>query len=314
MSRRSTFRLGKYCVVDNAPQDRIVVSKGGVVKTIDLSDLRNRIKRLRQNYNLEVRNLTGKLADDYSTLLAHVTLLYDTNEYNVLYNEIKKIFGDVVDPADGTIGAYCAKCLNVDGRSCSVICSGVSAASPIPKPKSENGLQFCENSVLWASFVDGGYKFTDMNQKENKKDTVIYLESPVIHGINQEERNYLKSLGVERVQLIHIPPDGKEYREINNGFLELEKLPPRNAIVTPKNTEPKQVSKETTPVEAKPEKIIPIINGQPVPVVPTNTVKAVEREVLKTRETTPGSTSKNLIFFLVLIAVIVLILAMARKH
>src|SRR5689334_2458899 len=122
---RSTFKLGSYVTSSSgniSAPERIVVTKGGIIKTIDLTDLRSRIKRLRQNHNLEVKSLTGKLADDYNTLLSHITLLYDTNEYNTLFKEVKKVFEDVKDPNPGTIGAYCAGCLNhPEKKACSVI-------------------------------------------------------------------------------------------------------------------------------------------------------------------------------------------------
>lgn len=322
MSRhRSTFKLGSYVTSASgnaSVPERIVVTKGGIVKTIDLTDLRSRIKRLRQNHNLEVKSLTGKLADDYNTLLSHITLLYDTPEYTTLFKEVKKVFEDVKEPNPGTIGAYCAGCLNQpDQKACSVICTGVSQNGPLPRPKSENGLQFCDYPVFWGVFSNGGYKFTDMNVKKEKTDAIVYLEAPLVHGFNQEEKNYFKKAGIHRVQLIHTPTDGKEYKEINQGFIEIDRLPERTVIATnkpapvasvvesekrvsptvrPEPEQEKEIKFVPEPVKpapvshvapAKPVAPVPVVQNQtksdrqeaPIKFVPENVVKEVQNAI-----------------------------------
>lgn len=223
--RRTGFKFGQYLTektdtVITMDSQRIVVSKGDVTKTIDLSDLRELLKRLKTNKNLQVSKISGSIKEDYKTLVSHVTVLYDTDEYKVLFDEVKNIFNDVNEKniKPGTIGAYCAGCILNADKGCSVLCNGA-----LPKPKTEDSLEYCDYPVIWAKYENGKYTFTGMN-KSPKNEVMIYLEATSPFAFSQEEKQELKRLGFSKVKLVHSPMDGNTHKEITGEFIEIDKL------------------------------------------------------------------------------------------
>jgi len=221
--KRSGIKI-KSC--DKIKHDILSVTKGSGTESVDLTDLRLRIKRLRQNSDVEIKKLSGKLKEDYEVLKSHVGLLYDTEEYKILFEEVKKVFSNLKDLKPNTIGAYCAGCLENKGK-CTVICNGA-----MPMPKTENGWEFCNYPVVWAIFQNGNYKFSSMN-KNGGTNCVIYMESAETYGFSLEEKKSLKELGFVNAQLFHAPLDGKEYKIISKDFVSIDSLPVRTKNSVP---------------------------------------------------------------------------------
>jgi len=252
MFRRDKRSGIKITSTDKVKHDTLSVTKGSNTETVDLTDLRLRIKRLRQNHESEIKKLSGKLKEDFEVLKSHVGLLYDTEEYKVLFEEVKKVFSDLKNLKPNTVGAYCAGCLN-QGKGCTLICNGA-----MPVPKTENGWEFCNYPIIWAIFQNGNYKFSSMN-KNGGTNCVIYMESPETLGFSQEEKNQLKNLGFVNAQLFHAPLDGKEYKIVSKDFVPIDTLPLRgkNSIPFVVPSPPKQKSPVVPPVSGGAGKGIP---------------------------------------------------------
>lgn len=308
----------------NNIHEKFVVVKGENKKTVDLTDLRNRIKRLKLASHIEIRKIGGQTKEDFELLKSHIGLLYDTPEYKILFEEVKKVFGDLKEAnlKPNTVGAYCAGCILTNPeRGCTTICNGA-----MPRPRTENGWEFCNYPVIWATFESGKYKFTNMNNKKGEKECVIYMEAPQTFGFSQEEKNYLKGLGIVNVQLIHAPLDGREYKEISKDFIDLDKLPVRQPTPVPtpipeiKKSQKSPISEKTVqnPVQAKPQSPIqaqiqanaqiPPVQQPPVqqpPVQqPTQNLPVSQNTQVQIQS---KSTKNNNSFYLMLFVIILLI-------
>lgn len=300
--KRSGIKLGSYLDKKDSKTlvrnfgEKIIVTKGENVSFVDLTDLRNRLKRLRANHSKVVKGLTGQILDDYTTLVSHVSLLYDTEEYTYLYKEVKKVFEDLKDFKAGTIGAYCAGCLMTNPlKGCSVICS-----TSLPRPKSEEGWACIEHPIFWAKFDGNKYVITRVNEIMGKSEGIIYMETSNIYGFSEEEKNFLKKLGLSKVSLTHYSEEGKELKELIPGFINVDALPVRNS----KNVK----SMESEDFKRSAENINNNIQ------VNGNSKSVVSNKATTT--TTNNSDSNNgwWIFFIVIIAIILLFMFARRQR
>jgi len=315
---RSGIRLGSYLTKNRASAkingNIIVVTKGDIVKNIDLSELQALLNRLKNNRALHVQKLNGKNKEDYETLLSHVNMLYNTDEYKVLYDEVSKVFSDIPERQlrPGTVGAYCAGCiLKNPEKGCSILCNG-----SLPRPKNTEGLKYCDYPAFWASFDKGKYEFKGLN-KHNKNEAIIYLESPMPYALSHAEKANLANLGITKVKLVH-SPIGEEYKELSTEFLDLNSIETRSVggqqmvkeVITPKPEPVKQETPKPFHREApKAELAQPVIeekrhdhhgNMQPMPVIAVATSGSV-------------TFISRPLFYLLLLFIVILIAFFAKK-
>lgn len=302
--------------------EKLVVLKGETEKTVDLTELRKRLKRLRMHQSSNVNKLPPQIKEDYEVMKNHVSVLYETKEYKTLYDEVKNTFSDlkVENLKLGTVGAYFAGCLipleNGD-KSCSALCNG-----SMPRPKSRDGWSFCNYPVVWASFKNGKYEFTVLNSQPGK-DCVVYMESPQIYGFDNEEKNHLRSLGYERIQMIHAPLDSNlEYKNINSEFIELNRLPnrlitpARGSIFTPKPTPMRSLA--NTPVKLNnSDNILRATKQSPSQSQSSSPENSPENSPVRTRavdtQMKDVSVGSNMWMWIMLLAAVALLVAFAMR-
>lgn len=169
-------------------------------------EFKNRLKRLRLKYHLKIKDLQGQDLDDFNAVSA---------EYKNYLADVKSIFTGLSCSSEGTVGSFFTKFLQEFPDS--------------PARKNENAFQFCEHQVFWAKYKDDIYVFTDMNNKADKSNTVVYLQSDDIRGFSQEEKLFLANEGVKNIQMIHALPEGN--KELNNDFIPLSSAPMRHVSV-----------------------------------------------------------------------------------
>src|SRR5437016_1811406 len=102
--------------------------KGHKEIKIDLDQIRSVLKYLRNHQDQPIRSLQGEIQEKFHYLMNNMTLLYDTDHYSALFDEVKRVFGDLDNPTPGTIGGFCGGCIN--GSPCSPAC-----ITSMPQPK-----------------------------------------------------------------------------------------------------------------------------------------------------------------------------------
>ena len=300
-----------------ASDDTLVVMKGSKTKSVDLNDLRQRLKRLKQVSGQLTGKLTGQLKEDFDTLKGYVSTLYENPEYKVMFEEVKKQFIDLKNPKVGTVGAYFAGCLITTEKGCSLLCNGA-----MPKPRSENGFEFCNYPVVWATFKNGKYDFTVMN-RNGGKDCVIYMESPQAYGFSNDEKKQLRGLGFVKAQMIHAPLDGKsDYKHISQEFIDLERLPGRGLTpiaVTPvaspvaspvnKNMEKHHTSNGLPLVPQGQQPLVGSPVHQPVPVPVQQPMSPLKPNALNQR-----SNTSYYLWLMLFLAILIAIFVIANRR
>lgn len=293
--------------------NKISVAKGHDSYSVDLTDFRNRIGRLYKNHSLEVKNISGTIKQDYEILVEHVKNLKDTDAYQKLFEEVKKLFGqlDTAKIKKGTIGSYCAGCILAKDKSCPIVCED---SMPLPK---ENGWQFCSHRILWLKFENGKYIFSELNSAKTDA-AVIYVQHPQVYGFTYDEKAKLRSMGLLKAQIIHAPLSNGEFREIIPEFTEIDKLPNRDG------------GQPVAPVPKSPPKaVLPVSAAQPVGVsvlpnaAPSGTQKAVSPQpvpvavspvvqLASPRKDVTGQPATNTtLWIFILILLLILVVAIA---
>lgn len=217
-------------------QEEIIVTKGhgqnGTLK-ISMVDLRQRLQRLREIHQLNIRTLTGDDKDVFEQITHYVSILYDTEYYPVIHRMITEVFGDLTSVQPGTVGAYFAGCLlNTsfnDKPGCSVIC-----ASSAPPPEGTQSWRFCDHCVIWAVYgPDGKFMFTELNSVPDKTNCYVFIQYDDLKKFPKFSEAEVKALmdygegdgKIKNINLVSYSQDGKTYKEHFRGFVPLDQWP-----------------------------------------------------------------------------------------
>ena len=245
-SRNSTDSQGARRVHFSDFKDQIVNKGGSELLKIDVAKLDTMLADLRNNASVPIRDLSKPehkdLQDEFKQMVSYVSILYDSNSYQPLYNLVKKHFGDLPTVNPGTIGAYFAGCYldnsfsNTDPStaSCSVVCAG-----SMPKPKDEDNWSFCKQLVVWAVYDNSKFNLTVLNSATDKENALLfvnYSSYETFIGLSEAEKTQLARMGVKQVQIYGYQENSNEYAAFNNGaFMPLRDVKSRVQTI-PTNT------------------------------------------------------------------------------
>lgn len=199
--------------VDSSSSSIQMKGQGDDVR-INIDELDNTIKYLRQYHNILIKDLKGDALEKLKYLIQQVLILYETQNHSILCQLIKKYFGGLEKIKPGTVAAYCYGCLTETTMSdlnpeCSPICSG-----SIP---SEEGTNTCENTVLVASYDGKNYNIRINNRgstEEGRETAYMFIDCltmKMFHGFTDDEKRELKSWGLRNLILYGYKDNGKEY-------------------------------------------------------------------------------------------------------
>ena len=206
------------------------------IEKVDMDDLNKKLKHLKENADIKIRNLSGSLKSDFESLAQYVSWMYNTEGYDAFYKEIVKHFGDRHDYQPGSVGAYCGGCLNVKSkgisRGCNVVCAG-----SIPPPYEDSNFEFCEYLVIWAVHNGSSFDFTTLNEVEGKggRHAIVFVENKTIEefpGFSDDEKKILEENGVEEVRLVYYNCNSNsddKYINLTQNFVVLNELKIRHA-------------------------------------------------------------------------------------
>lgn len=214
---------------------RLVKKGGNDMLKIDLSELESLAGNLRRNSHLPVKILPSDVKKDFRQLLTYVSLLYDTKQYIILHNIVTKHFADIREIIPGTIGAYCAGC-QVDTsftdnlHGCSAVCAG-------SMPPKKDDWNFCENTVILASYDEDRFIFTISKRSETRdgrETAFIFVHYTCIDdfpGFSGDEKNQLRALGIKHVYLNGYTRDGRKYIGLINHIIDIDEIKIRDCSV-----------------------------------------------------------------------------------
>jgi hypothetical protein len=159
---------------------------------------------------------------DFSTISRHISSLYGSDGYNLLYKEIVEQFPISTQVIPGTVGGYflgCAASTNFKyGSECAITClTGV--------PTSQDTCGQCSKSVFLAPF-DNGYSFTQLALGDAEPEVAIIYVNPPFIGFSEKEMQDLTSKGIKQVIISYFDEETKEYSISNE--TPCDALPRRN--------------------------------------------------------------------------------------
>lgn len=184
------------------------------------------LKSLRENSNIKIRKLKGKLSQQFKQLISYVSLLHDTPSYHYLFSKIDRYFGDLKETQPGTIGAYCIGCrlnnnLPSSLKKCTPSCIG---SIPLPLLSYNNNdsknlyisdLTQCSYLCIWAEFENNKYNITLLNNNYSNNDiSYIFVNCDnyrLFRGFTESEKKQLRSWNIDKIMLYGYKKNGREY-------------------------------------------------------------------------------------------------------
>lgn len=215
--------------------NRLVKKGGQDMLKIDLEELESMAANLRRNAHLPVKVLPSDVKKDFRQLLTYVSLLYDTKQYIILHSIITKHFDNLSEIIPGSIGAYCAGCqaetsFSDQLQGCSAVCAG-------SMPPKKDDWNFCENTVILASYYDDRFIFTISKRSETKdgRETafifVNYTSMEDFPGFNDDEKNQLRALGIKHIYLNGYTRDGCKYIGLEDNIVTIDGVKSRDCSI-----------------------------------------------------------------------------------
>lgn len=174
------------------------------------------LARLKTESHVNIDHLEGKAKQDFEFLQRQVQLWYQTDSYPAFHAIIRHHFDGINPLPDNSVGKYFAGCIAAEKKhsgSCDPTCMG-----SVPTPKTIP----CDKNVFLCVFQDFNYSFIPLNQGS---DDLAILVVPEFVGFTDAEKNYLKSQGINKVNLY-------DYSYISHpmtaqGAIEVDDLPRR---------------------------------------------------------------------------------------
>ena len=173
----------------------------------DLTDLRYKLQHLRRISNQRISSLSDSDKQIFQDFVGTVSLLHDTDEYQLFHHEVMELFGDIRDPDPGTVAAYCVGCR--DYSSCSLQC-----IESLPDPQRPTNL--CNYNVAILETNGGVPRLKMVNRRGSTEDCIVYSSST---EITDEEKRVLEKNGIRN---IHIVRDKEDLHISSFDFAPLE--------------------------------------------------------------------------------------------
>ena len=177
--------------------------------TINVKILREQLDRLTQVKDIPIRNLSDNYLEDFTSVSHHISSLYGSDGYNLLFQEIQNRFPVQAKATPGTVSGYFLGCFLPSnfkyGDTCSLGCvtgapSFYDSVDTIP----------CQRNVYIAPF-DIGYKFTKLVSGTEEPSTAILFIQPPFQGFSADEIYELRSQGIDKVILSYYDDNKGEY-------------------------------------------------------------------------------------------------------
>ena len=208
--------------------NRLVKKGGNDILKIDINEIESISRNLRRNSHLLVKTLPPDVKRDFRQLLTYVSLLHGSSQYVILHDIVMKHFSNIGEIYPGTIGAYCSGCqvetsFNEGFQGCSAICAG-------SMPPKKDNWNFCENTVILATYEEDRYIFTISQRSETiegRETAFVFVNCTCVEdfpGFSTDEKNQLRALGIKSVYLNGCTKDGRKYPRLEDSVTSLDDI------------------------------------------------------------------------------------------
>lgn len=197
------------------------VKKDGEIYDFSLKYFRNFLQNLRPYADYLISSLSSERVSELSDIISARKILKGTKGYQLLLDEISKIFSDLEVVNPNTIGSYFRGCFINDNFPGNKVCNPRCSPGFLPEGEDED----CDSLVI--IYQKG--KFIVSNEiAETNGGAYIYVDGKDFIGFKESDIKALEELGVKNVIMVYGSIDGtNNYKEIT-GNLTLDQLPINN--------------------------------------------------------------------------------------
>jgi hypothetical protein len=177
--------------------------------SVNVKILREQLNRLTHVKDIPIRNLSESYLDDFTSVSHHITTMYGTDGYNLLFDEVQSKFPMHAKVTPGTVGGYFLGCFTPSNFKYGDTCSlGCVTGAPIFHDSVD--IIPCQRNVYIAPY-DVGYKFTKLVSGTEEPSIAILFIQPPFQGFSPDEIYELRNQGIEKVVLSYYDDNKGEY-------------------------------------------------------------------------------------------------------
>lgn len=201
-----------------------IVNKGGKkLFKIDIGQFEALCQKFSSLSDKEIKHLNPSDKKDFSSIVSYIKLLYGTKYYKHLHQKIKLYFGDLPYVRPGTVAGYFTSFLSEQEES---------------KELFESGWKSCDKAVFFAEKTKQGYEITTLKPAESDEDLIdcyLFVEQNNLHdfeGFSRKEKEMLKKLGIQTVNLVGCDEEGSSYFNLYDEPQPIYRLKHRKKVET----------------------------------------------------------------------------------
>lgn len=186
---------------------------------IDMSQVRHMIQRMHDIQSTKIVDLKGQDDKYFKDLVMYVDVLYDTETFKTLHQEIENKFKNIDKLAPGTVGAYFGGCLLKKNHKHDLGCGAVCAGS-VPLPKDNPMWKVCKNSVILATWDQAAQKYSlaFLHVAESKDDVIVYVDAENgFRGFTQQDVQKFLAHDIQKVTVVAYDSKSGNYHPLLGG-------------------------------------------------------------------------------------------------
>ena len=191
----------------------------------DINDIKRAISNLREHYDYNVVDLSGKLREDFNMVSNFIKRLNGTPTYELIETMVDEKFNNLEHSYIGTVGQYFIGCrvntsFSDKNPGCSPACAGA-------MPRGDRFWSTCANPVVVAENSHDGFKFNYLNKGDDKSHAYVFVNYENINdfpGFSKKEKKQLKKMGVNNIYLHGHLNNDYNYDPLTSSSVEVDKI------------------------------------------------------------------------------------------
>lgn len=206
------------------------MTSSGATK-IDMNRFRELLHSLRPLSETQLNLLSPQARDNFRQVAAYIDLLYDTEYYTIISNEVARIF-DLKTVTPGTVGAFFAGrrvAKEITNSPIDIRCLPISSGS-MPLPKSEQQISNCNYTVILGKRnMSGKLDFLVLSRVKDTTRALLFLPGTTSSSINltELEKMELAQLGVSEVKILGYSDNN--YLDLTN-WVAINRIPTAGVV------------------------------------------------------------------------------------
>lgn len=196
----------------------------------NVDQIRSALDNLKRNMDVPVQKASGKLKQEYDTIVRYETMLSNTSSYSLLEQLVDEKFGDVKIVNPGTIGAHFAGCVTETSFSqtspgCSAVCAGA-------MPRKDRLWETCSSHVILAENKNDGFYFNHLSSGSDKSHAHIFINYESLSdfpGFSKEEKLHLIQKDIRKVSLFSYKHGDADYIKLTDDSVDISSIKTRKS-------------------------------------------------------------------------------------